>query len=346
VLNFYKNIDREKFRFDFYTYGPSKFDKEIEELGGKVFYYPNPLSPLKSIKALKEMLKKEDYLAVHAHLTTLSAVPLCAAKKCGIPYRICHSHSTTHRSEGLAYIVKSVLKRFSKIYPTHLAGCSMLSNRWLYGKKSAEKAFLLRNAIDFEKFSFNDEERKAQRSKLFLSESDKVIGHVGRFAFQKNVPFLLKSFKLLCEKRDDVHLVLVSDLGDEFKVRKEIAALNLEGKVHILPPRKDVEKYFTMFDIFALPSRYEGLPLVAVEAQVMGMPCLLSDEITFEANVSGKCEFLPIKSEKAWAQKLDEMLDNLYRYDEKELIREKGFDIKLESKRLEEYYLSLGAENE
>lgn len=342
VLNFYRNVDRDLFQFDFYTYGPSRHDKEILDLGGRVFYIPNVLSFFKSVSAMKSHFKKENYYAVHAHLTSLSFVPLLAAKRAGVKNRICHAHSTSHKSEKV-WIVKNSLKHISKLYPTRLAGCSKLSNRWLYGKKKGEEAFLLRNAIDLDRF-YPDTERRAQmKEKLGLS-GKKVIGCVCRFEFQKNIPFLIDAFALLAKKKENTHLVLVGGGSEEEVITKKIERYGLTERVHILRETQSVENYFAAFDLFVLPSRFEGLPLVAVEAQAMGIPCLLSDLITDEVDITGKCEFISIDSLRLWTEKMNVMLRSAEFYDETAKIKNAGYDIKLESKRLEKFYQSLNGE--
>lgn len=342
VLNFYRNIDRNLFQFDFYTYGPSSHDQEIIELGGRVFYIPDVLSFFKSVSAMKSHFKKESYYAVHAHLTSLSFVPLLAAKRVGIKNRICHAHSTSHKSEKV-WLVKNTLKHFSKLYPTHLAGCSKLSNRWLYGKKKGEDAFLLRNAIDLDRFH-PDEERKARMKAELGLEGKSVVGCICRFEFQKNMPFLIDAFASLSLENEDAHLVLVGGGSEEEEILKKIEHYGIAERVHILKESHQVENYFAVFDLFVLPSRFEGLPLVAVEAQAMGIPCLLSDLITDEVNVTGKCEFLSIDSFGAWAEKMNELLISAKSYDALDKIVEAGYDIKCESKRLEQFYLSLNGE--
>lgn len=340
VLNFYRNIDREVFQFDFYTYGPSKHDREIVELGGRVFYIPDVLSFFKSVSAMKSHFKKENYYAVHAHLTTLSFIPLLAAKLAGVKHRICHAHSTSHRSEKV-WIVKNTLKHISRLYPTRLAGCSKLSINWLYGKRKGEGAFLLHNAIDLDRFKPNAERASRVKAELGLSGKS-VIGCICRFEFQKNIPFLIDAFASLALENSDTHLLLVGGGSEEEDILKKIEHYGLREKVHILRDKRTVEDYFAAFDLFALPSRFEGLPLVAIEAQAMGIPCLLSDLITDETNVSGKCEFLSIESFGAWAEKMRSMLSEKRSYDATKKIAEAGYDIKQESKQLEKFYLSLG----
>ena len=209
VFNFYKNIDHTRYQFDFYTYEDSPYDEEILALGGRIFHYPKVFNVPKCVSFLKKKFKENNYEIVHVHLTTLSFVPLSAAKKAGVPFRLCHAHSTTHREEGFKYFVKTSLRCISSDNATHLLGCSNLSVNWLY-RKRADEAFILHNAVDLERFTLNDEDRKASGEKYGKGDK-KVVGFVGRFEIQKNVPFLVEAFAWLVKIRSDVRLALVGD---------------------------------------------------------------------------------------------------------------------------------------
>lgn len=195
VMNYFRNIDSSKVQFDFYTYAPSPFDEEIIARGGRVFHFPSVFAFFKCVRSLRRKFKKEQYDIVHAHMTSLSFVSLLAAKQAGVKHRICHAHSTTNKEEKFVYIVKSCLKHVSTWFATDLAGCSKLSIDWLYGKKAAKKAYLMHNAIDLEKFLVASEKRQELRSQYGL-ENYRVIGHIGRFEFQKTSRFWSKHLRL------------------------------------------------------------------------------------------------------------------------------------------------------
>lgn len=342
VMNYFRNIDTTKVQFDFYTYGPSPFDDEIKARGGRVFYFPSVFAFFKCVRFLRKSFKREQYDIVHAHMTSLSFVSLLAAKQAGVKHRICHAHSTTNKEEGFVHVVKSCLKHISTWFATDLAGCSRLSIDWLYGKKAAKNAYLMRNAIDLDRFDVTDEEKRELKVRYGL-ENCKVVGHIGRFEFQKNIPFLVKAFAILCKSRDDVRLMLVGG-GAEFEnVKKLVETLKIEDKVLFMTERRDVQEYYALFDVFALPSRFEGLPLVAIEAQAMGIPCLLSDCITKEADVTGHVEYLPILSANYWANEISRVLDENVSYDGRKAVADGGYDIVEETENLLEYYTEVNA---
>ena len=339
VLNFYRHVDRSRFTFDFYSYGPSKFDEEIKALGGNVFYVPKAIRPISHVLKLKKLLKAGDYDIVHAHLTTLSVVSLFAAKLAKVKIRVCHSHSTTRRGEPTK-IIKDMLRPFSKTFATNTAGCSEYSIRWLYGKEAAKSSFLLHNAIDLDRFSPNAELREKTRRTLGI-DGDFVFGTVGRFVYQKNYLFLIDAFALYCEGNENGKLVLVGDGDEKADIVKRIEKHGIKDRVLLLDEVGDVQRYYAAFDAFVLPSRYEGLPLVAVEAQAMNIPCILSKEITHEADVGGIYCFLGIDSPAEWAYEMQKLHEERPILDVHTSLVGGNFDILSETKRLENYYQDL-----
>lgn len=326
VMNYFRNVDRQKVQFDFYTYSPSPYDDEIRSLGGNVFHFPNVFNP-KSAKVLEEQFKQNGYDVVHAHLTTRSGFALKAAKRAGVAVRICHAHSTAHFSEGLAFLAKTLLKPHAKKYATHFAGCSKRSAEWLFG--TTDGVFLMKNALDLTRFCY--------RPKPFSEV--KTVGFVGRFVFQKNLFFLLDVFKRLSELRNDVKLVLVGDGKDKQKLQKKAKKI-CGDKIVFAEERSDVENCYATFDLFLLPSRFEGMPLVAVEAQACGAPCLISDVVSEEADV-GNAQFLPLGDVELWAQAACRALDGNRVEIDGERLRSLGYDVKEQAPELLRYYQSI-----
>ncbi len=331
LMNYYRYIDRDRVQFAFFTYGPSGYDDEIRQLGGEVVYFPQVFDFFKSIKTLTEKLKGFD--AVHVHMTTLSFVGLLAAKKAGVKVRVCHSHSTTDSKDGIKRYIKDVLRYPSRIFATDEMGCSERSNRWLFGKRS--DAVVLHNAIDLDRF-VPCKNRAALRKKMGLGDNF-VYGFIGRFETQKNVPFLIKAFSIVAKKQPESKLVLVGDGTQRPKIEEMIREFGLTGRVLILPDNPRVERYYSLFDLFVLPSIFEGLPLVAVEAQAMRLPCLLSDHITTETAVGGVCVFAPIDKPEQWAESMISA-SAIQGIDCREEMTNNGYDIRREAPKLLEWY--------
>lgn len=200
LLNYYRHIDTSKFSFDFVTYGPSPFDETVRQIcpEAKIFYIaPFHKNPIKGMVQLAKICKSDRYDIAHSHLTTLSAFALASAAIARIPVRICHSHSIFDRRSD-HYIIKSILRPFASVFATHLMACSRHAAENLF-RKNAGKAFILMNAIEIDRFSSSEEEYKLARQKLALH--GKIVIFVGRFVYQKNLPFLIKAFATARKKR-------------------------------------------------------------------------------------------------------------------------------------------------
>lgn len=304
VMNYYRHIDRSKVQFDFLIDSDSSLvpREEIESLGGRVFEIPPYQHVVEYQRELQRLFKQEGWKIVHSNINALSVFPLRAAKKAGVPVRIAHSHSTSGKGEYAKNALKAVLKTQSNRYPTHRFACSKFAGEWLFGK--AAHFEVVYNAIDLDRFCFNAEARAQARADLGLVGNQFAIGHVGRFTAQKNHAFLIDVFAEVAKRRDDAVLLLVGTGEAGASVKALVDERGLTDRVKFLGQRSDVNRLYQAFDAFVLPSLYEGLGLVGVEAQVAGLPCLFSDAITREVDVTGESCFLPIDHSKAWIEAL------------------------------------------
>ena len=202
------------------------------------------------------------------------------------------------------------------------------------------------NAIDLDRFRFNAESRAQARADLGLVGNQFAIGHVGRFTAQKNHAFLIDVFSQVAKRRDDAVLLLVGTGEAGASVKALVDERGLTDRVKFLGQRSDVNRLYQAFDAFVLPSLYEGLGLVGVEAQVSGLPCLLSDVITREVDVTGECKFLPIDNSAVWANEIN--LLSPYSYEDRISISSglfADYNIDLQGKRLTRKYLDLYSRN-
>lgn len=346
VMNYYRYIDRTKIQFDFICDDDSTNIpyEEIEKLGGKVILIPPYQKVLKYHNKLKKILKEGHYKIVHSHINTLSVFSLFAAKCAGVPVRIAHSHSTTNKKEKKKNLLKQVLRPFSKLFATDYMCCSELAGRWLFGDKEYDKenVYLLNNAIDLEKFKYNNDIRKKMRKSLDISDDTLVIGHVGRFVEQKNHRFLIDIFNEVYKQNNNSLLLLAGQgpLIDEIK--NKVKSLKLEKNVKFLGQRSDIDKLYQAFDVFLLPSLYEGLPVVGVEAQATGLLCELSNDMTKETKVLDTTRFMSLNDTvEEWANKILDDVKKHKRIDSSKEMTDKNFNIKEEAKKLEDYYLNL-----
>lgn len=346
VLNYYRHIDKNKIQFDFIcdSDSPKIPYEEVERLGGRIILVPPYQKIFLYRKQLLNILKKYKYCIIHSHINTLSVFPLSVAKKANIPIRIAHSHSTTNKKEFIRNVIKQVLRPFSKKYATHYFACSKIAGIWQFGKKEYDKGnvVILNNAIDVDKFKYNKDVRQEIRKELGIRDNMLVLGHIGRFVTVKNHKFLVKIFKSIHDKKADSVLLMAGNgpLMDEIK--EQVNNLGLSDSVMFLNLRTDAERLYQAFDIFVLPSLYEGLPVVGVEAQAAGVPCFLSSSVTSETKILNKTQFISLdKTPDEWC-KLILANYNLEKRKNtaKELIN-KNFSIKDEAKKLEKKYFDL-----
>lgn len=263
VMNYYRNIDRNKIQFHFLCDEDSTDIpyEEIEKLGGKVIVIPPYQKLFKYQKELYRIFKENNYKIVHSHINALSVFPLRIAKKAKIPVRIAHSHSTSNKKEWKKNILKMILRPLSKLYANNYFACTEYAGKWLFGKKVVERKELnvINNAIDLKKFEFNENIREELRKELGIKEEVLVIGHVGRFMKQKNHEFLIDVFEKAINKANNMYLILVGQGPLEDKIKEMAKEKGIEDNILFLGQRNDVDKLYQAMDIFVLPSLYEGL---------------------------------------------------------------------------------------
>ena len=346
VMNYYRHIDKGKIQFDFICDDDSTNIpyEEIEKLGGKVILIPPYQKVFKYHRELKRVLKENNYKIVHSHINTLSVFSLWAAKSAKVPVRIAHSHSTTNKKEKKKNLLKQVLRPFAKMFATDYMCCSELAGRWLFGDKEYDKGnvYLLNNAIDLDKFKYDEKIRKEKRKELNIDDNTLVIGHIGRFVVQKNHTFLIDIFNELHKKENNSILLLAGQgpLMDEIK--NKVKGLKLEDCVKFLGQRNDANELYQAFDVFLLPSLYEGLPVVGVEAQASGNLCYLSDDMTKETKVLDSTVFMSLSNTpEEWASNILKDIKKYKKHDTKKEVSNYGFNIEKEANKLEDKYMEI-----
>lgn len=310
VMNYYRHIDRKQVQFDFYFAKDSVFPQreELEKMGAGIYPIPSYTKVFSYHRVLHHAFKRGNYQIVHAHLSTMSVFPLFAAWRAGIPVRICHNHSTAHWGEGKKTLLKYLLRPFAKIFATDYFACGEKAGRWMYGNRCFERGrvHVMPNAIDTKKFVYDEEAKRCLRAELDIPQDAFVLGHVGRFMYQKNHAFLLRVFQRLLSSRQDAWLLLIGE-GERMKlIRSEVEKMGIEGKVRFTGTRSDVAKLYSAMDVFCLPSFYEGLPVVALEAQANGLPCLFSDRMTKEVVLTPGARQLSIENPEPWVKAVQE----------------------------------------
>lgn len=339
MMNYYRHFNKDVVQIDFVVHGKGgAYDEEIRSYGGNVFHIPTKKENfLENIKQLKKIMKNGNYQIVHSHMDGMNGVALKLAKDSGIKVRISHSHNTSYLTNNkIKMAVHELIKKTIPRYATQLWACSDAAGKWLYGNKEFK---VIPNAINITKFEFDIEARNAIRKKLQI-EDKYVIGHIGKFEYQKNHDFLISIFADIAYQNPSATLVLVGDGSRRKNIEEKVRDLKLADRVIFLGQRTDVDKLFNIFDVFVLPSNFEGLPVVAVEAQANGLKCVCASTITEEINVTGNVTFIGLNDS---VEKWESTICKRQQRDDAAPIKvaNQGYSILIESRKLEKEYINL-----
>ena len=322
LMNYYRYIDRSKIQFDFLC-NKSKigaYDEEIRSMGGRIFRSPglNPINWFKYEKYVKKILDENPEIKiVHSHNGAFSLQAQLAAKKNGIRNRIIHVHGTKI-DFNLKLPLKLLYKKFLKLSGNNYWGCGIDAIEYYFGKRNELK----------QKYSL---------------ENKFVRGNVARFTKQKNHIFSLNLFKLILEKKPNSVLLLCGDgeLLDEMKIK--VKELGIYNSVMFMGNINKVNEMYQVMDIFLLPSLFEGLPVVGIEAQCSGLKCFMSDTITNEVAITENVKFLSLKNDslEKWSNEIIKSSDYKRKDMTQEIIKA-GYSIEIEARKLQEIYLKMG----
>ena len=347
TMNYFRMIDRSKVTFDFLVHQDYRaaYEDEIEALGGKIFRIqpPYPQHFFHYTKEITAFFKAHpEYQIIHSNMKENAFPAYRAAAKCGVPIRICHAHTISNGNKFTAKRqVKYLYKKLMKPYVTHKFACGKDAAKFVFG--STDGVVYMKNAIDARQFRFNADVRNEVRSAFGL-HGKFVVGHIGRFFPPKNHSFLIDIFAGVARKDPDAVLMLVGggELDDALmnRTKSKVNALGLTDRVIFTGVRSDVERLLQAFDVFVLPSLYEGLPVVMIEAQAAGLPCVMSDRVTDECDITGNVRALPLEDNaEAWADALLQYKGKHDRQDMCEAVAAAGYDIQSNAGWLENYYI-------
>lgn len=341
VLNYYKNIDNNKVNIDFAV--PSvieNYEKIIKNNGGNIHLIQGRKKrPFKYIKKLARIIQEGKYDMIHAHgSSAILCLEMIAAKKAGCKIRIAHSRNTKADHKILDKVLRPV---FYKTYTNGFA-CGEKAGNWLFGERKFE---IINNGKNIEEFQYNSDIRKKIREEYNLSNKI-VIGHVGGFNYQKNHEYLLEIFEQLnVINKNKYKMVLIGDGKLRETIEEKAKELGIYNNIIFVGKTAEVSKWLQAMDIMVFPSRFEGFPNVVVEWQISGLPCIISDKITKDVKLTRLVQFESIEDKpKKWAERIDKIeIEDRERNKEEihKQIREEGFDIKENAKKLEEIYMKL-----
>ena len=284
LYNLYTEIDRDRIQFDFITRSenPAK-GNELRELGANIYILPSYNRPLRYMKELDRVISKGHYDVVHIHKNSAAVIfPFYVTRKHKDIRVFVHSHNTQPSIRGITSVLHEINKTFLyKNSDEHFA-CSKIAGEWLYGGRDSFS--VLRNGIITSKYKFDEEKRKRKRQELSISDDAFVIGNVGRFTEQKNQKRLVELFEEFHKHIANSYLLLVGDGNLRNKIELYIDTNKIEN-VKFLGIRDDIPDLMMAMDAFVMPSLYEGLPIVGVEAQAAGLDLYLSDTISRETGL-------------------------------------------------------------
>ena len=353
LMNVYRVIDHSQVQFDFLVTREQQgiFDKEINLLGGKIYNIPyiKKVGLLKYIKILNEFFRTHpEYKIVHCHMNATAGLYLPIARINGIPVRIAHGHSAAFSQnpkiiEYVEFLFKKLLKLFVNSNATHYFACGYDAGVWLYGKKIADYDLnIVRNGVNTRRFQYEENIAHKIRNELSITDNTLVIGHVGNMSSPKNHKFLIDVYEALLHRVPNSILCLVGDGTLRTTIQDYVNDKNLTGKVKFLGSRNDVPDLLRAFDIFVMPSIFEGLPVSVIEAQAATLPCILSDRITTEVDMGmGLTHFIGLEqSPAAWAEIIIKNKSKNRNISIQPLI-EHGYDIKTTAEWLQSFYLNV-----
>ena len=342
VYNFYKYINKDVVHFDvaLTTDSFGGYGIALQKLGVKFYRLPLKSNGIhKYMQKLETLLKKEHFDAIHVHENETSFVALFVAKKMGIPCRIAHAH-TASPYESFKGEIKRVIGGYLNTYfSTEIIACGELSGQRIFGKHNMkhEKAYVLKNAVETDRFSYNPLVRQQVRTELKV-ENKVVLGMVGRIAPEKNTLYGVEVFEEIQKKCENALLMIVGDGPCERELLQVIQNKKLLKSVVFLGRREDVERFYQAFDVFLMPSLYEGFPVSAVEAMSSGLPLLLSNTVTRELEFGSAVNYLSLNDKMKWVNCAMKYQNDELRSIRQNEVKANGLEIKDVAKKLEAIY--------
>ena len=346
TMNIYRNLDRDKIQFDFICMDTEEgeFDNEIYSLGGKIYRInPPSLHYIKHIKSIIKICKEREYAAIQIPTQFHSGVVCLAAYLAKIPVRIVYSHSAGDVSKNvIRKVYNHICRLLINLFSTDKLACGELAGKFLFGKK-CKNFKILHNGIDLKNYySISKEEKEKVKKEFKIEDDDFVIGHVGSFKKLKNQVFFINIAKELIKEKKKFKIILVGDGEDRKSIGNIIKEEGLENYFILPGIREDIPKIMSIFNVFVMPSLYEGFPMVIIEALATLKNCVVSNNISQEVNIDNKSvAFLNLNDPvEKWIDVIyKQSKRNINKEERIKILIEKGFDIKSTINELEKIYL-------
>ena len=342
VLNVFRKINKDKFQFDFLLFNndPGFYDNEVKQLGGEIYYLPS-ISNVGIICYIRKMInffKEYQPDIVHSHMDWQGGFIAYAAHKAGVKKIIVHSHANQKMFE-VNFIYKLMIKinkRLIKKYANYCLACSKIAGDSLFNKGYE----IIFNGIDLDKFiNINLKKMNDLKIEFGIKPNDIVLGTVGSLSENKNQIFLIEILSELVKINEHYKLIIVGEGKEKKKLENRVLQLNLNENVYFAGRRSEIPEIMHLFDIFLLPSKMEGLGIVAIEAQSCGLQCIISNTVPKDVVINKKLvEFLPLIQEN-WIECIKNIKFYQISIKENEL-KNSEFNILKTCENLERIYIS------
>lgn len=337
VINLIEHMDLEGLTIDLLTpyYCDNDFyEQKVTQWGGKIISFGLDFQPGQSRfninKYIDKYLQENTYDVLHVHSGSISVLAIMAyyAKKNGVKKVITHSHCAVEHINLKNKILRVIAGIFMKPCVDVYCACSKVAGEAKYMPGIVnDKMIVLNNGVDFSRFEYNESIRDRIREKHNIKKDAFVLGHVGRFSYQKNHEYLIQIFKDVLKREKNAVLMLIGSGELEEEIQQLIKEFNLTDSVILCGNVNNVNEYMQAMDVFVLPSRFEGLPIVGVEAQAAGLPVVVSENVSDELDMGKNVAFLPLSEDvKMWVDKILELKGDRY-LENTQLLREHGYDV-------------------
>lgn len=325
----------EDYKLDFIVSAKSGFyEKEVIKLGGRIFRVPlRTKQPIKTFKAIYDVVKNNNYTHVLKLCDTpIGVYDLLAAKMGGARVLCVRSCNAGSSNSKLGILVNDFLRPLLNFITDVKIAPSRLAAEFTFGKAEVEagRVKFIHNGVDLHVYKYDEDNRRKIRREFSIADEQLVIGHIGRFNQQKNHKFLIEVFAEVLKQEPNALLMLVGDGEKKSEVKEQINALGIEESVIFTGIRSDVPSLLSAMDVFVFPSFYEGMPNTVIEAQATGLPCVIADTITEEAEVTDCVHFKSLnQSAEEWVEKILESDNNntVDRYLYSKVMKNRGYDI-------------------
>lgn len=292
-----------------------ELEENLKKYNVKLYTINRLVHPIKRYKDMKKILFSNKYDIVYFNISeAYNCICNIAVYRYSDAQIITHSHSSKNDCQSalrrsFEYTIHKLCVPLINKYTHHFYACSLIAGKWLFGKSAYHKLRIIRNTVNTDIFQFDVFVREQIRNKFGFTNNDIVLGFAGNFVYQKNILFLIDVFKELCKKNNNIYLILLGDGELRLNIEQKIKKLKLENKIMLIGRVPNVYEYMSAMDAFVLPSLFEGLPIVGIEAQVNGLDCFFSDSITNEIKICELAHFINHTfSASQWADEIQKYM--------------------------------------